>query len=151
MKNIPENAEDLDAEVVGGVLDIIDSSKFIAAGSAKNAADTIVNKLMGGDNDLTKDGSWVNTLKKLFNQEDNVVLELMKSRIIGKNKKIALPEGDDIRVLKAACRLYRENVALPILLGNKETIESLAKSNGLDINGMEIVDPILDSRYEDYA
>ena len=67
MKNIPENAEDLDADVVGGVLDIIDSSKFIAAGSAKNAADTIVNKLMGGNNDLSKDGSWVNTLKKLFN------------------------------------------------------------------------------------
>ena len=33
----------------------------------KNAADTIVNKLIGGDNDLTKDGSWTNTLKQLFN------------------------------------------------------------------------------------
>ena len=36
-------------------------------GSAKNAADTIVNNLMGGDNDLSKDESWINTLKQLFN------------------------------------------------------------------------------------
>ena len=79
------------------------------------------------------------------------MLELMKSKIAGKGKKIAFPEGDDIRILKAACRLYNENVALPILLGNKETILKLAKENDLDISNIEIVDPVNDARFEEYA
>ncbi len=79
------------------------------------------------------------------------MLELMKSKIIGKGKKIAFPEGDDIRILKAAVRLYNEKVANPILLGNKEVINNLARDNNLDINGMEIVDPVNDSRFEEYA
>lgn len=79
------------------------------------------------------------------------MLEVMKNRIIGKNKKIAFPEGDDIRILRAAYRLYKENVALPILLGNHGAIEILARENGIDITGIEIVDPTSDSRFEEYA
>ena len=79
------------------------------------------------------------------------MLELMKSKIAGKGKKIAFPEGDDIRILKAAYRLYNENIALPILLGNKETILKLAKENDLDISNIEIVDPVNDARFEEYA
>lgn len=79
------------------------------------------------------------------------MLELMKNRIKGKNKKIAFPEGDDLRILKAASRLYKEDVALPILLGNKETILNLAKENNIDIEGIEIVDPLVDSYHEEYA
>lgn len=79
------------------------------------------------------------------------MLELMKSKIAGKGKKIAFPEGDDIRILKAAYRLYNEDIALPILLGNEEIILKLAKENNLDISNIEIVDPINDSRFEEYA
>ena len=79
------------------------------------------------------------------------MLELMKSKIAGKGKKIAFPEGDDIRILKAAYRLYNENIALPILLGNEETILKLAKENDLDISNIEIVDPVNDARFEEYA
>ena len=79
------------------------------------------------------------------------MLELMKKNLKGIGKKIALPEGDDIRILKAAYRLYKENIALPILLGNEKTIKELAINNNLDIDGIEIVDPLNDSRFEEYA
>ena len=79
------------------------------------------------------------------------MLELMKNKIIGKGKKIAFPEGDDIRILKAAIRLYKEDVAKPILLGNIDDIEKLAKEYSLDISGIEIVDPNNDSRFDEYA
>lgn len=77
-------------------------------------------------------------------------LEILKQKLIGKNKKIAFPEGDDLRILKAASRLYKEEVALPILLGNKESIERISKDNNIDIKGIQIVDPLND-RLEEFA
>ena len=59
-----------------------------------------------------------------------------------------MPEGDDIRILKAACRLKKENLCKPILLGNKETIEEIAKKNDLNLKGIDIVDPLTDSEFE---
>ena len=79
------------------------------------------------------------------------MLEVMKQRIMGKNKKIAFPEGDDLRILKAASRLYKEGVALPILLGEENAILNLAKENNVDIEGIEILNPSTDSRFEEYA
>src|SRR5205807_2088684 len=37
-------------------------------------------------------------------------------------RKVVLPEGDDERVLAAACRLRRERIALPIVRGDEATI-----------------------------
>ena len=78
-------------------------------------------------------------------------LELMKNLLLGKNKKIVFPEGDDIRILKAASRLNKEGVALPILLGDKEVIVSVAKDNDIDIADIEIIDPLNDSKFDEYA
>ena len=37
-------------------------------------------------------------------------------------RKVVLPEGDDERVLAAACRLRRERIAVPIVLGDEAVI-----------------------------
>jgi phosphate acetyltransferase len=66
-------------------------------------------------------------------------------------RKIVLPEGDDPRIIAAACRLRDDKVAIPILLGDRATIEPLARAANIELSGIEIVDPRLDPRGESYA
>ena len=77
-----------------------------------------------------------------------MIIEEMKKRIKGSNRVLVLPEGDDIRILKAACRLQKEQLCSPLLLGDKETISKLAKDNNLNIEGIEILNPVEDKEFE---
>lgn len=77
-----------------------------------------------------------------------MIIDDLKKKIEGKNKVLVLPEGDDIRILKAAVRLNNENLCKPLLLGEKEIIEKLAKDNNLDINGISILNPIEDKEFD---
>ncbi len=78
-----------------------------------------------------------------------MIMDKMKERIKGKNKVIVLPEGDDVRVLKAAVRLYKDELCKPLLLGDKNKISELAKNNGLDIEGLAFLNPLEDVNFED--
>ena len=77
-----------------------------------------------------------------------MIIEEMKKRIVGKNKVLVLPEGDDIRILKAAVRLHKENLCKPLLLGEKEKIESLAVANGLNLEGIDVLNPLEDKEFD---
>lgn len=66
-------------------------------------------------------------------------------------RKIVLPEGDDARVLAAACRLRDERIAVPILLGAQDAIATSARAANLDIAGIEIIDPRNSSKLDSYA
>ena len=77
-----------------------------------------------------------------------MIIEEMKKKIVGKNKILVFPEGDDIRILKAAVRLKRDNLCKPLLLGDKEVIMRMAKDNNLDIDGLEILNPVEDEEFE---
>lgn len=65
-------------------------------------------------------------------------------------KKIVLPEGKEERVLRAAARVAKQRIAFPVLLGEKEKIENVASSLGIDLVGMDIVEPLLSSELERY-
>ncbi len=65
--------------------------------------------------------------------------------------KIALPEGDDARVLAAARRLKDEAIARPIVLGPQETIAKVAEGAGIALGGIECIDPRSDPRIEAYG
>jgi len=56
-------------------------------------------------------------------------------------KRVLFPEGYDDRVIKAATVLARENIAKPMLIGKREQVEAIAHASGLDLEGIEIVDP----------
>ena len=56
-------------------------------------------------------------------------------------KSIVFTEGSDPRILEAASRLLAANFLRPILLGNKEEIESIAEEEGYNIRGAVIIDP----------
>lgn len=56
-------------------------------------------------------------------------------------KTVAFPDAEDVRTLSAAIALKDEGIAKPVLVGNNEKIIALAQDNGLDIAGIEILDP----------
>lgn len=59
------------------------------------------------------------------------------------HKRIVLPEGEELRTLKAAIHCQGKNIADCVLLGNLTKIQQLAKANGLTIpNNMQIIDPL---------
>jgi len=58
-----------------------------------------------------------------------------------KPRAVALPEGGDARVLAAARRLADEGIARPLLLGAADAVTAAAKAAGIDLAGLDIVDP----------
>src|SRR6266852_4567958 len=66
-------------------------------------------------------------------------------------RKVVLPEGDDERVLAAACRLRRERIAIPIVLGDEAAIAQMASRASFDVSGIEVIDPRRDARLGSYA
>lgn len=69
------------------------------------------------------------------------LFEGLKEKIKGKNIKVVFPEGKDIRVLGAAVRLASDGLIQPIVLGNKNDIEQLAKNSGFLSERVTIIDP----------
>ena len=68
-----------------------------------------------------------------------------------RNRKIVLPEGEDVRVLAAAERLKAEQFAVPIVLGVPEAIHALADEQKISLAGVEVVNPVADLRLAKYA
>jgi phosphate acetyltransferase len=67
-----------------------------------------------------------------------------------KNKKtIVLPESYDIRVLKAASEVLRQEIANVILIGSEEEIKKAA--GDLDISKARIIKPEAFERFDEYA
>ena len=70
------------------------------------------------------------------------LFEEIKEAITRKNVRIVLPEGTDERVLQAASKLQKEGIVTPVLIGPNELVTVAAKQAGIDLSGMEIVDPV---------
>lgn len=81
-------------------------------------------------------------------------MELMNKiwSIAKENKKrIVLPEADEERNLIASERIQKEGLAEVILVSNEESIKQKAKELGVDISGIEIIDPEKSEKLNDYA
>ncbi|MDO5755225.1 MAG: phosphate acetyltransferase [Tissierellia bacterium] len=69
------------------------------------------------------------------------IFEELKVKIEGENKKIVFPEGDEIRIIKAANRLAKDGLIEPILLGEKSEIEKVAKEHQEEIGNITMINP----------
>ena len=78
-------------------------------------------------------------------------IETIKKRARQKIKTIVLPEATDTRILKGAEIALKEEYANIVLVGNKEQIINIAKTNNIDIERAKIVDPEASEDYEKYA
>jgi phosphate acetyltransferase len=57
-------------------------------------------------------------------------------------KTIVLPESDDVRILEAALEILKQKIAKVVLIGKKETILNKAIASSLDLNQIEVIDPL---------
>ncbi|MEP3838284.1 MAG: NADP-dependent malic enzyme [Algibacter sp.] len=71
---------------------------------------------------------------------DNKLIRLLLNRAKLNPKRVVFAEADQLDVLKAAQIVHEEGVAIPILLGRKETIEALMKEIEFDAE-IAIIDP----------
>ncbi len=82
-----------------------------------------------------------------------LVMKPIMDRAQGRGKRVAFADGEDERVLRAAQVLIEDRVAVPILIGRPQVIESRVKRFGLnlDLGSIEIINPEDDPRYRDYV
>ena len=66
-------------------------------------------------------------------------------------RHIVLPEGEDDRVLRAAEEITRRRVARLTLLGDPEAVVARAALLDVDLNGVEVVDPVTSELREQFA
>lgn len=81
-------------------------------------------------------------------------MELLKRAFIiaqRNRKRIVLPEGTDLKVLRAADIVLKEKLAHLILLGNPEEIKKAAESIGVELIGAELIDPVNHPNKDKYA
>lgn len=78
-------------------------------------------------------------------------IENIKEKAKQQIKTIVLPEGNDIRTLKAAATVLAEKYANLIILGDKDKILDEANKNDLDISKAEIINPSESEKYETYV
>ncbi len=72
----------------------------------------------------------------------NPLIRQIKIKAQKNPKRIIFAEADQYKVLKAAEISKMEQIAIPILMGNHATITRLAIEHDIEIEGMEIIDPI---------
>ena len=77
------------------------------------------------------------------------IWETLEARIKGKDITIVFPEGEDVRILGAVARHQKDGLIVPILLGNPEKVQAVAKEAGIDIDGVQIIDPDNYAEYDD--
>jgi len=83
-----------------------------------------------------------------------LVMKPVIDRVVGHAKRVAFADGEDERVLRAAQVLIEDRMALPILIGRPQVIESRLQRFGLSIKpgrDFEVINPEDDPRYRDYV
>ncbi len=80
-------------------------------------------------------------------------LDNQLSRVIGSKarkdpKRIVFADAENIKILKVAQLVMEEGVAYPILLGKADKIKKMAAENGIDLEGMPIMNPADDEHEE---
>ncbi|MCD6169952.1 MAG: phosphate acetyltransferase [Candidatus Latescibacteria bacterium] len=65
--------------------------------------------------------------------------------------RIVFPEAEDERILKALSPLRQKRIAYPVLLADEDKIIFRAKQLGVDLKGVEIVNPNHDPNKDEYV
>jgi len=79
------------------------------------------------------------------------VLEKIRSQAKALGRKICLTESDDPRNLEAAAKLARIGYAKPVLVGDAKAIAVLARTNQIDLAGVDVVDVTSSPRLDQYV
>src|SRR5688500_2046384 len=82
---------------------------------------------------------------------DNQLFRMIGNKARKAPKRVVFAEAENQKILKTAQLAQDEGVAYPILLGNESRIRQLAADNGIDLDGIPIIDPKSDEMDEKRA
>lgn len=89
---------------------------------------------------ITDWDAYVEELKHRLGMDD-AIMRAITNKAKSDPKRVVFAEADHYKILKAAQIVKDENIAIPILLGNKEVIERIIEESALDLEGVTIIDP----------
>ncbi len=89
---------------------------------------------------------------KLRLGKDDAIMRAITSRAKSAPKRVVFAEADNYKILKAAQIVKEENIAIPILLGNRKNIQDIIAESALELEGVDIIDPFEEQeRMDKYA
>jgi len=89
---------------------------------------------------ITDWDAYIEELKRRLGGDD-AIMRAITNKAKSDPKRVVFAEADNYKILKAAQIVKDENVAIPILLGNKAVIKRIIEENALELDGVEIIDP----------
>jgi malate dehydrogenase (oxaloacetate-decarboxylating)(NADP+) len=108
----------------------------VSSAVAKAAIDSGVARKVITDWDAYKE-----ELKGRLGGED-AIMRAVTSRAKSAAKRVVFAEADNYKILKAAQIVKEEHIAIPILLGNVERIKEIIAEHALELEGVQIIDPM---------
>ena len=79
------------------------------------------------------------------------IIERLVERAKAHRRSVALPEGRDPRIVRAARRLHDGGIARPVLVGERPEIEATATAAGVSLDGIASVSPATGGALDEYA
>lgn len=79
------------------------------------------------------------------------LVKKLSARLQNHPKRIVYPDGEDLRVIRAARQFATRKLGVPILLGNKEKIIEIASANQIRTDGFKIINPPLADDFKSLA
>jgi len=73
--------------------------------------------------------------------QDDAIMRAITNKAKSDPKRVVFAEADNYKILKAAQIVKDENIAIPVLLGNKDIINKIIDENALELEGVTIIDP----------
>ncbi len=81
----------------------------------------------------------------------NFIEKIQTNARLKNTNTIVLPEGTEPRMIKAARILKDRDLAVPVLLGNRNEIIKLASGEGIPVDDVQIIDPEQSDKQKSYA
>ncbi|MGV3684550.1 MAG: NADP-dependent malic enzyme [Daejeonella sp.] len=73
---------------------------------------------------------------------DDKLMRAITNKAKSSPKRVVFAEADNYKILKSAQIVKDEGIAIPILLGNKERIKQIIADHELELEGVEIINPL---------
>jgi len=89
---------------------------------------------------ITDWGAYIDKLNERLGI-DNQLLRVIGNKARKNPKRVVFAEAENQKILKTAQLVQDDGFAYPILLGDPENIAKIASENGIDLDGIPIIDP----------
>lgn len=123
----------------------------VAPAVAKAAMDTDVAQVQ-----IENWEQYVDELKRRLGG-DNTISKIIETKAKQAPQRVVFADAENVHVLKAVAQVIEEKIAKPVLLGNAKKVRSIIDDYGLNIEGVEIIDPrnpankVEEKRLKDFA